>query len=201
MIPAMGAWSIVEVCRQARRWRDRFGAAAELPISVNVHSQQLEHADLLHQVEQALYEFNLPGSALVIEITETVALTDFELVVPQLQQLKELGVRVVLDDFGTGYSSLNYLARLPIDGVKIDRTFVQSMMHDSLSATIVRAVITLARELGLQVVAEGVETEEQRIALLRLGCTCAQGWLFGKAVDAELAANAIEKRAESQIRN
>ncbi|MFQ3633842.1 putative bifunctional diguanylate cyclase/phosphodiesterase [Roseiflexus sp.] len=200
MIPAMGAWSIVEVCRQARRWRDQFGAAAELPISVNVHSQQLEHADLLHQVEQALHEFNLPGSALVIEITETVALTDVDLVVPQLQQLKELGVRVVLDDFGTGYSSLNHLARLPIDGVKIDRTFVQSMMHDSLSATIVRAVITLARELGLQVVAEGVETEEQRRALLRLGCTCAQGWLFGKAVDAETAANVIGTRGELQTR-
>ncbi len=201
MIPAMGAWSIVEVCRQARRWRDQFGAAVELPISVNVHSQQLEHADLLHQVAQALHEFNLPGSALVIEITETVALTDVDLVVPQLHQLRELGVRVVLDDFGTGYSSLSYLARLPIDGVKIDRTFVQSMMHDSLSATIVRAVITLARELGLQVVAEGVETEEQRTALLRLGCTYAQGWLFGKAVDADAAADAIGKRGASKIRD
>ncbi len=201
MIPAMGAWSIVEVCRQARRWRDQFGAAAELPVSVNVHSQQLEHADLLHQVEQALREFNLPGSALVIEITETVALKDVDLVVPQLHQLKDLGVRVVLDDFGTGYSSLSYLARLPVDGVKIDRTFVQSMMLDSLSATIVRAVITLARELGLQVVAEGVETEEQRTALLRLGCTYAQGWLFGKAVDADAAADAIGKRGESRTGN
>lgn len=199
MIPAMGAWSIVEVCRQARRWRDQFGSAAELPVSVNIHSRQLEQAELPHQVRQALREFNLPGAALTIEITEKATLRDLDLVVTQLQQLKELGVQVVLDDFGTGYSSLGHLARLPINGVKIDRSFVQSMMHDPLSITIVRAVITLARELNLGVVAEGVETEEQRAALLQLGCTCAQGWLFGRAVDAEAAAEWIARRRELSI--
>jgi diguanylate cyclase (GGDEF)-like protein/PAS domain S-box-containing protein len=203
MIPVIGAWSIVEVCRQVRRWRDQFGVA-ELPISINIHSQQLEQTDLPHRVEQALREFNLPGSALIIEITEKVALTDLDLVVSQVQQLKELGVQVVLDDFGTGYSSLNHLARLPVDGVKIDRTFVQSMMHDPLSATIVRAIVTLARELGLHVVAEGVETEEQRTALLSLKCSCAQGWLFGRAVDADAAADWFGKcvplRTKSGVR-
>ncbi|MCS6839710.1 MAG: EAL domain-containing protein [Roseiflexus sp.] len=196
MIPEISAWSIDEVCRQARRWRDQFGAAAEMPISLNIHSQQFEQADLSHQVQQALRAFNLSGSALIIEITEKVALTDLDRAVSQLQQLKKLGVRVVLDDFGAGYSSLSYLARLPVDGVKIDRVFVQSMMHDPLAATIVRAVMTLARELKLHVVAEGVETEEQRAALLRLGCTCAQGWLFGQAVDADAAAKLIEKQLE-----
>lgn len=201
LIPAMSAWSIVEVCHQARRWRDQFGAAAEMPISINIHSQQFEQADLPHQVQQALREFDLPGSALIIEITEKVALTDLDLAVSQLRHLKELGVRVVLDDFGAGYSSLSYLARLPVDGVKIDRVFVQSMMHDPLAATIVRAVMTLARELRLHVVAEGVETEEQRAALLQLGCTCAQGWLFGRVVDAEAAANLIAKRVELSTEN
>lgn len=152
-------------------------------------------------MKQALYEFNLPGSALTVEITEKVALTDLDLVVSQLRQLKALGVQVVLDDFGTGYSSLTYLARLPVDGVKIDRTFIQSLMHDPLSTTIVRAIIPLARELGLHVVAEGVETEEQRMVLLRLGCTCAQGWLFGRAVDADSAASLIEQRVGLSTEN
>lgn len=201
MIPALGAWSIAEVCRQARRWRDQFGAAADMPISVNIHSRQFEQADLPQQVQRALHEFDLPGSALIIEITEKVALTDIDLAVSQLRQLKELGVRVVLDDFGAGYSSLSYLARLPVDGVKIDRVFIQSMMHDPLSATIVRAVMTLARELGLHVVAEGVETEEQRATLLNLGCTCAQGWLFDPAVDADAAADLIGKRLGLGIEN
>lgn len=201
LISSLGAWSIGEVCRQARRWRDQFGAAADLPISVNIHSRQLEQADLPRLVKQALYEFNLPGSALTVEITEKVALTDLDLVVSQLRQLKALGVQVVLDDFGTGYSSLTYLARLPVDGVKIDRTFIQSLMHDPLSTTIVRAIIPLARELGLHVVAEGVETEEQRMVLLRLGCTCAQGWLFGRAVDADSAASLIEQRVGLSTEN
>lgn len=201
LIPAIGAWSITEVCQQARRWRDQFGAAAEMPISINIHSQQFEQADLQHQVQQTLREFDLPGSALIVEITEKVALTDFDLAVSQLQHLKELGVRVVLDDFGAGYSSLSYLARLPVDGVKIDRAFVQSMMHDPLAATIVRAIMTLARELGLHVVAEGVETEEQRTALLNLGCTCAQGWLFGRVVGADAAAKLIEKRVALRTEN
>jgi diguanylate cyclase (GGDEF)-like protein/PAS domain S-box-containing protein len=193
MIPAISAWSIVEVCRQVRHWRDQSGAV-EVPVSINIHSQQFEQTDLPNLVRQALREFNLPGSALMIEITEKAALSDLDLVISQLRQLKELGVQVVLDDFGTGYSSLSYLARLPVDGVKIDRAFVQSMMRDQLAATIVRAVITLARELRLHVVAEGVETEDQRAMLLRLGCTCAQGWLFGRAVDADAAADLIERR-------
>ncbi|MDW8213849.1 MAG: EAL domain-containing protein [Roseiflexaceae bacterium] len=201
LIPAIGAWSITEVCQQARRWRDQFGAAAEMPISINIHSQQFEQTDLPYQVQQALREFDLPGSALIVEITEKVALTDLDLAVSQLRHLKELGARVVLDDFGAGYSSLSYLARLPVDGVKIDRVFIQSMMHDPLSATIVRAIMTLARELGLHVVAEGVETEEQRTALLNLGCTCAQGWLFGQAVGADAAAKLIEKRVALRTEN
>ncbi|MCS6939050.1 MAG: EAL domain-containing protein, partial [Roseiflexus sp.] len=201
LIPAIGAWSITEVCQQARRWRDQFGAAAEMPISINIHSQQFEQTDLPYQVQQALREFDLPGSALIVEITEKVALTDLDLAVSQLRHLKELGARVVLDDFGAGYSSLSYLARLPVDGVKIDRVFIQSMMHDPLSATIVRAIMTLARELGLHVVAEGVETEEQRTALLNLGCTCAQGWLFGQAVGADAAARLIEKRIALRTEN
>jgi diguanylate cyclase (GGDEF)-like protein/PAS domain S-box-containing protein len=194
IIPTLGNWSIAEVCRQARRWRDRFGAAADVPISVNIHSQHLDQADLFAQVEQVLRQQNLPGAALTIEITEKAALNDLDLVLSQLLPLKALGVRVMLDDFGTGYSSLSHLARLPVDGVKIDRSFVQSMMHDPHAATIVRAVITLARELQLNVVAEGVETEEQRAALLQLRCPYAQGWLFGRAADADTMTRVLAAR-------
>ncbi len=166
LIPTIGNWSVAEVCRQARRWRDRFGAAANMPVCINIHSQYLDQADLLMQVEQILSHYRLPGAALTIEITEKAALNDLDLVLSQLLPLKALGVRVMLDDFGTGYSSLSHLVRLPVDGVKIDRSFVQSMTHDLHAATIVRAVVTLARELQLCVVAEGVETVEQRAALL-----------------------------------
>jgi len=194
IIPTLGNWSIAEVCRQARRWRDRFGAAADMPISVNIHSQHLDQADLFAQVQQILHHHRLPGAALTIEITEKAALNDLDLVLSQLLPLKALGVRVMLDDFGTGYSSLSHLARLPVDGVKIDRSFVQSMMHDPHAATIVRAVITLARELQLNVVAEGVETEEQRAALLQLRCPYAQGWLFGRAADADTMTRVLAAR-------
>lgn len=184
MIPAIGSWGIAEVCRQARGWRERFGSLAEVPVSINIHSRHLEQPELPDLVRQALIQANLPGSALTIEVTEQAALSDLDLMVAQLSQLKALGVRIMLDDFGTGYSSLSYLARLPIDGVKIDRTFVQSMTRDPHAATIVRAVVTLARELQLDVVAEGVETEQQRDALLKLECMSAQGWLYGRAVEA-----------------
>jgi len=194
IIPTLGNWSIAEVCRQARRWRDRFGATADMPISVNIHSQHLDQADLFAQVQQILHHHRLPGAALTIEITEKAALNDLDLVLSQLLPLKALGVRVMLDDFGTGYSSLSHLARLPVDGVKIDRSFVQSMMHDPHAATIVRAVITLARELQLNVVAEGVETEEQRAALLQLRCPYAQGWLFGRAADADTMTRVLAAR-------
>lgn len=194
LIPTIGNWSVAEVCRQARRWRDRFGAAASMPVCINIHSQHLDQADLLMQVEQILRHYRLPGSALTIEITEKAALNDLDLVLSQLLPLKALGVRVMLDDFGTGYSSLSHLVRLPVDGVKIDRSFVQSMMHDPHAATIVRAVITLARELQLCVVAEGVETVEQRAALLQLRCPYAQGWLFGRAADADTITNMLTAR-------
>jgi diguanylate cyclase (GGDEF)-like protein/PAS domain S-box-containing protein len=194
IIPTLGNWSIAEVCRQARRWRDRFGATADMPISVNIHSQHLDQADLFAQVQQILRHHRLPGAALTIEITEKAALNDLDLVLSQLLPLKALGVRVMLDDFGTGYSSLSHLARLPVDGVKIDRSFIQSMMHDPHAATIVRAVITLARELQLCVVAEGVETEEQRAMLLQLRCPYAQGWLFGRAADADTMTRMLAAR-------
>jgi len=195
MMPAIGSWGITEVCRQARSWRERFGSLAEVPVSINIHSRHLEQPELPDLVSQALIQANLPGSALTIEVTEQAALSDLDLMVAQLSQLKALGVRIMLDDFGTGYSSLSYMARLPIDGVKIDRTFVQSMTRDPHAATIVRAVVTLARELQLDVVAEGVETEPQRDALLKLECMSAQGWLYGRAVESAAIVELFAKGA------
>lgn len=197
MIPAIGSWDIAEVCRQARLWRDQYGAIADIPVSVNIHSLQLDQPDLPVFIDQALLQAGLPGSALTLEVTEQAALSDLDLMVTQLQQLKELGVRIMLDDFGTGYSSLSYLARLPIDGVKVDRAFVMSMTRDPHAATIVRAVVTLARELQLDIVAEGVETEQQRDALLQLKCIHAQGWLYGRAVPAAAISAMFAARLET----
>lgn len=197
MIPAIGSWGIAEVCRQARLWRDQYGAIADIPVSVNIHSLQLDQPDLPVFIDQALLQAGLPGSALTLEVTEQAALSDLDLMVTQLQQLKELGVRIMLDDFGTGYSSLSYLARLPIDGVKVDRAFVMSMTRDPHAATIVRAVVTLARELQLDIVAEGVETEQQRDALLQLKCIHAQGWLYGRAVPAAAISAMFAARLET----
>jgi EAL domain-containing protein (putative c-di-GMP-specific phosphodiesterase class I) len=152
---------------------------------VNLSARQFQQPDVAAQVTRALRETGFPPHLLDLEITESYAMQNPEAAIQTLRELKALGVGLSIDDFGVGHSSLSYLKRLPIDTLKIDRSFIRDITVDSDAAAIVTAVIAMARTLKLQVVAEGVETEPQRAFLAEQGCDRAQGWLYSRAVPAE----------------
>ena len=151
-------------------------------MAVNLSARQFHRAGLVGTVERALEASGLPAARLELEITESVAMGDLPEAITTLRRLREMGVKVVLDDFGTGHSSLAYLKSLPLDALKIDRTFVAAIPGSSADASLVTAILEMARGLGLKVIAEGVETEDQLAFLLESGCRQAQGFLFGAPV-------------------
>jgi diguanylate cyclase (GGDEF)-like protein len=178
----MSEWAIGEALRQVRRWRA--AGVAVRTVSVNIHARHLEQPDLARCVSQALAETGLPPSALELELTETGVMRDIKRALDSLQGLKRLGVRLALDDFGTGYSSLAYLTQLPIDTLKIDRSFVDPLGESAQSRAVVRSITALAQALGLSTVAEGVETRAQLASLQALGCDEVQGYLYGRPMPA-----------------
>jgi EAL domain-containing protein (putative c-di-GMP-specific phosphodiesterase class I) len=157
-------------------------AGLELPVSVNLSPRSLLDPQLPEDLAQLLSQHGVPAENLILEITETVVLSPLKVTDQVLLSLRELGVRFAVDDFGTGYSSLTFLTRIAVDELKVDRTFVAKMGSRREVAAIVRAVIDLGRQLDIRVVAEGVETAEQRAALVKLGCHAGQGFLFGRSV-------------------
>jgi EAL domain-containing protein (putative c-di-GMP-specific phosphodiesterase class I) len=165
-----------EATRAARRWHD---AGRPLPVSINLSQLQLRDPHFVDGVRAALAEAGLPGQRLEVEITERMLMDDLAAVRGTLDALRLLGVRVAIDDFGTGYSSLGALNQLPIDRIKIDRSFVSGLPQHAGNAAIVRAIVMLAAGLGRDVIAEGVESEAQRDYLVDLGCPLLQGRLFG----------------------
>ena len=174
LIVPIGEWTLLEACTcMAAR-------AGEQTVAVNVSPVQLARGNLVATVERALAASGLPPHRLEIEITETVLMSGGKPIISQLQELRRLGIRIALDDFGTGYSSLSYLHTYPIDCIKIDRSFVRTIGEKADASPIIRAIITMARELDMSTVAEGVETEAQVDALLEQGCTLFQGFHFGK---------------------
>ena len=192
LIIPIGRWALEETCRQVRAWQLRFGT--DLPVNVNLSGKQLSQPDLVYQISQILQQFSLDGRSLKLEITESVIMEDIESVITMLQQLKALGIQSSMDDFGTGYSSLSYLHRLPIDVLKIDRSFVSGTRTGVERPEVVRTIMTLARDLGIDAVAEGVETAEQLAQLRALGCKYGQGYLFSKPLDSETAGKFIAGR-------
>jgi diguanylate cyclase (GGDEF)-like protein/PAS domain S-box-containing protein len=182
LIVPMGEWALHEACRQLAEWQRTFDTAVPLTMAVNLSGRQFLQADLASRIERILAETGVAASSLKLEITESTIIENISQIVELLLQLKELGVKVAIDDFGTGYSSLSYLQRLPLDSLKVDRSFVSCMTRDGME--IVRAIIGLAHNLGLDVVAEGVETQEQLAHLQSLGCEFGQGHLFSAAVQA-----------------
>ncbi len=174
----VGAWVLEDACRQAVRLRA--GRNAELSVSVNVSSSQMQDPDFVTVVERALTRTGLPASALVIELTESGSIGESEVVGLRLRQLRAMGVRVAIDDFGSGYSSFTYLRRLRVDILKIDKTFVDGLLSGGPGAALVEGMIGLGNSLGLMTVGEGVEVEEQHAALVRLGCSLAQGYLHAR---------------------
>ena len=180
LIVPIGKWVLDEACRQVAAWR-RSGLAP-VRIGVNLSARQFREPGLESVVAEALAAHGLAGSDLVLEVTESLLMTDMEAASQTLLRLKQLGVRISLDDFGTGYSSLSYLKRLPLDTLKIDRSFVRDICTDLDDAAIAATIISMARNLNLGVIAEGVETSEQLAHLKASGCACAQGYLFSRPV-------------------
>ncbi len=183
LIIPIGRWVLETACAQAARWQGQPGKPQQ--IAVNVSARQLRQPDFVENVDTILRETGCPPEALELEVTESLLLEDAEAAIELLGELNKRGVRVAIDDFGTGYSSLSYLKRMPIQTLKIDRSFVSELSSDNNVAAIARTVIVLARSLGLDVLAEGVETAEQAAWLQREGCDWAQGWFFGRPMPAE----------------
>ena len=185
LILPIGRWMLHEACRLARQWPTRDGGIGP-KLRVNLSTRQFEQASLVDDVTAALAGSGLQPGRLCLELTESILLPDFAVAAQTLTRLRELGVSIALDDFGTGYSSLAYLKRLPIDVIKIDRSFVGGLPDDPYDLAIVQAVATLAQRIGIDVVAEGVETRAQARALQDCGVQRAQGYLFSAAVDDEV---------------
>jgi EAL domain-containing protein (putative c-di-GMP-specific phosphodiesterase class I) len=177
-ILTIGQTVLESACRQAREWQMRYPAAPPLFVSVNLSVKQFNQPGLVENIASLLERFQLPPRCLKLEITESVFSDNIEAAVGLLTQLRELGVQLSIDDFGTGYSSLSYLQRFPIDTLKIDRSFVTQMMENEENLAIVRTIVALAQNLGMDVVAEGVETEDQLRLLRKLECENGQGYLF-----------------------
>ncbi|MDQ3684515.1 MAG: bifunctional diguanylate cyclase/phosphodiesterase [Acidobacteriota bacterium] len=195
LIADIGNWVLREACRQLRRWQEQLPAGESLTMSVNLSCKQLSQPDLVEQVSEILQETGIGSGTLLLEITESAMMNNIEAALSTLRQLQALGVALSIDDFGTGYSSLSYLHRFPAAILKIDRSFVSRIGSTREDAAIVRTIKTLADELGMSVVAEGVETEEQLWHLEALGCKYVQGYLFAKPLDAEAASCLLREHA------
>jgi EAL domain-containing protein (putative c-di-GMP-specific phosphodiesterase class I) len=186
LILKIGAWVLERACRDHATWSAAYPAAG-LDLAVNVSTRQLMSDDFAATVSNVLSRTGMPPGALILEVTENILIDDSDRAMVALADLKELGVRLALDDFGTGFSSLSYLRRLPIDIVKIDRSFIADV-RPPFDATITAAVTNLAHILGLSVTAEGVETNDQRDAVRAIGCECAQGYFYSRPMpSAEIA--------------
>jgi diguanylate cyclase (GGDEF)-like protein len=181
-ILSIGAWVLDKACRQLREWHDQ--GFDNLRMAVNLSTVQLHHANLPSQVDQLLRHYRLPAGSLELEITETGLMEDIGTAAQNLLSLRRAGALIAIDDFGTGYSSLSYLKSLPLDKIKIDRSFVRDLSEDEDDATIVRTIIQLARNLGMRVIAEGVETSAQERYVIDQGCDEGQGYFYSKPLAA-----------------
>jgi diguanylate cyclase (GGDEF)-like protein/PAS domain S-box-containing protein len=187
LIVDLGKWVISEACRQLKMWQEIVSSARHLTISVNVSGRQFAKPGLVEHVTEALQVNNLAPACLKIEVTESILMDDLNRTITELNRLRKLGVQIAIDDFGTGYSSLSYLRRMPIDHLKIDRSFIRDLENTKENDQIVRSIITLARSLGLTVIAEGVENQHQLDRLRTLDCDKAQGFMFSRPVNKDQA--------------
>lgn len=199
LIVPLGLWVMRESCRQLREWQIENMFEHELTMSVNLSCVQFLQNDLVEQIVAILDETKIEARLLRLEITESHVMRDSETAITIMNRLRALGVKLSIDDFGTGYSSLSYLHRLPVNYLKIDRSFVSRLQSNSESGEIVRTIIMLAKNLHIEVIAEGIETAEQFEYLKTLDCRYGQGYLFSKPVEAELARSLLADRASASV--
>ncbi len=200
-INMLGEWILRTACKQNKQWHD--AGFPTLKVSVNLSMRQFQQANLLELVTEILQETGLEPQYLELEITESIAMFNEDHVISKLQALKNTGIKIAIDDFGTGYSSLSYLKKFPIDNLKIDKSFVRDISHNSDDAMIISTIIAMARQLKVNVIAEGVETEEQLEFLREQNCHKVQGYLFSKPLSVEqfnMLFNGIQEAAMAKIK-
>uniref|UniRef100_UPI002FC9CA3F EAL domain-containing protein n=1 Tax=Pseudomonas sp. TaxID=306 RepID=UPI002FC9CA3F len=191
LIVHIGRWVLIEACRQMRAWQLSYPEHPALQVSVNLAGRQFIQPDLTAQIEAALQESGLDSRSLKLEVTETLIMAHAEAAATVLEQLRGLGVKLLMDDFGTGYSSLSYLHRFPVNTLKIDASFVRRMDVDRKEADIIQTIVTLGHSLGMDLIAEGVENQEQRVQLQALGVEYGQGYYFAQPLEAGAAEQLI----------
>jgi diguanylate cyclase (GGDEF)-like protein/PAS domain S-box-containing protein len=192
LIVDIGHWALREACRQMREWQAQYPAGSELQMSVNLSGKQFVQPNLLGRIKGILRETGLPPRSLKLEITESVVMENIEVATSMLQQIRALEIELSIDDFGTGYSSLSYLHRFPLNTLKIDRSFVIHMSNNNENKEIVRTIVMLARSLGMDVIAEGVETQDQLAQLWALECKYGQGYFFSKPLGGKAAGELVK---------
>jgi EAL domain-containing protein (putative c-di-GMP-specific phosphodiesterase class I) len=194
LIHGLGQWMLEQVCFHLSQHKGYLGVEGIKGISVNLSGRQFYSRSLLRDIKRAMAESGVEPSQLEFELTESLVMDDVKLAIDVMRRLRDLGCRLSIDDFGTGYSSLAYLKRFPIHCLKIDRSFVEDIPHDPHGSEIATAIIAMAHKLHLEVVAEGVETVEQRDFLIAQGCESMQGYLFGKPKHIQEYVNAGKER-------
>jgi len=191
LITRLGGWVLREACAQIAAWQ-RDGL--RMPVSVNLSIHQFHHADVGETVREVVRETGIEPALLELEITESTLMQDEQGIVAALDGLREIGIRISLDDFGTGYSSFAHLRRLPVDTLKIDRSFVVDVADDEEDAALAASIVSMGRALRLEVIAEGVETAAQRDVLAAAGCDAMQGFLVSPAVPADRFREIVRQR-------
>jgi EAL domain-containing protein (putative c-di-GMP-specific phosphodiesterase class I) len=189
MIVEIGHWVLRNACAELKRWRD--AGLPEIRMSINMSARQLAEKTIVKHIANLLKDYGLPGHCLEIEITENTIMSDMDSVIHKLKELSKRGVYIAIDDFGTGYSSLSYLHKLPIQTLKIDRAFIKEVNMKHAGNSIINTIVAMAKGLNLNVIAEGVETQQQLDYLQEIDCCEAQGFLFGKPLTSDIIAQLL----------
>jgi diguanylate cyclase (GGDEF)-like protein/PAS domain S-box-containing protein len=195
LILPIGHWALRTACDQLRQW-SRMAGMRNMTVAVNVSVRQFRQSGFVSEVLEIVHDSGIDPALLKLELTESVLIDDLDDTIAKMLQLKARGIGFALDDFGTGYSSLSYLKRLPLDQLKIDRSFVRDILENANDASIARSIVALSQSLGLGIIAEGVETQAQRTFLAEIGCGCCQGYLFGRPMEAEALERLVAAQAD-----